>query len=522
MLSNRNPGWFEPGPGAPRAGPGPGPAGEGAGDSARTSGAPPGHPWAPGRFANWRVSGQGKRPCPDAVPPLLPSFRASKGRVPGPPFLGKRRRLRPKRPSRPAPLQCSPSRVPPPRVPKGIHAPSAGRGRNKDPWAPEAGPPGGATELRSESLGDAAQGCEEARAPLSRARGGALPAGKLQSRKASVGQNPRAGRPAPLPIPIHPARPVTTSLSLEEEFERRAEDQSRCGERAASLRRRELRAGGSVPLGRGRRARPLPAPRPAPPRPALAIHHAAAPMWARPRRPRAAARPLSLGFQRRPRGVGTRGGAEAVGPRGPRGPRDTGRAGQPCATRGRQRAPRLPPETSDPSGGTNPRSPFQLHCRPAVARASHSDESPAHEAAGPLPSCLGFGGTATSAPRGPSARPRATHPAPARRPAASPPSSAPLPDDLPGLLAGAGGLRARRRQDGRPPGGGAAAAVPAFLRALPPRRLLGGHGVMTSFRDEENASSSGFPTPCSSSALLWGYLRDWQLPLRNIFWMQYK
>lgn len=118
VLSNRNPGWFEPGPGAPRAGPGPGPAGEGAGDSARTSGAPPGHPWAPGRFANWRVSGQGKRPCPDAVPPLLPSFRASKGRVPGPPFLGRRRRLRPKRPSRPAPLQCSPSRVPPPPGPQ--------------------------------------------------------------------------------------------------------------------------------------------------------------------------------------------------------------------------------------------------------------------------------------------------------------------------------------------------------------------------------------------------------------------
>lgn len=43
-----------------------------------------------------------------------------------------------------------------------------------------------------------------------------LPAGKLQRRTARVGHNPRAERPAPLPIPIHPARPVTTSLSLEE------------------------------------------------------------------------------------------------------------------------------------------------------------------------------------------------------------------------------------------------------------------------------------------------------------------
>lgn len=82
------------------------------------------------------------------------------------------------------------------------------RARDKDPWQWESGSPGG-VENRGPQLAQESPGAGDP-------AGCVLPAGKLQRRTARVGHNPRAERPAPLPIPIHPARPVTTSLSLEE------------------------------------------------------------------------------------------------------------------------------------------------------------------------------------------------------------------------------------------------------------------------------------------------------------------
>lgn len=163
--------------------------------------------------------------------------------------------------------------------------------------------------------------------------GNALPAGKLQRRKARVGQNPRADRPAPLPIPIHPARPVTTSLSLEEEFRRKAENQSRCGERGASLRRREQRA--------GRLGSPRPrAPGAPPPRAPRPRHPSPGPLQCRlgPATPA----PSRSGFSAAREGWGSWAGTQAVwlrGPRGPRGPQDPGRAVAPHAERSQSPGP---------------------------------------------------------------------------------------------------------------------------------------------------------------------------------------
>lgn len=282
-------------------------------------GRPRGHPWAPGSFARWRVGEPGnvpppaQRPClsPAPLPPGPPGARAR------PPLLGKFGGTSgPRDLSAPAPLECSPRRVPagfPPGIPRAF------RGEREEQRPVERGgqvPPAGRRGERAR--------CEEARRPAVRAPRGlirALPAGKLQSRKARVGQNPRADGPAPLPIPIHPARPVTTSLSLQ----RRVEERSRKINPAAQERQPRSAGGssepgGSVPLGpRAPGAPPPRGPRPRHPSPGPP------PMWARPRRPRRrASRPLALGFQRRPRGVGgelggDRGARRVAGPQAPRG-----------------------------------------------------------------------------------------------------------------------------------------------------------------------------------------------------------
>lgn len=293
------------------------------------------------------------------LPPPTPGPLRGASRVPS--FSEGGMRPRPLRPPRPAPFQCSRSMVPP-ESPRASIAPSAGRVRNKDPWKWEAGSPGEPlANFGSDSLPGVAQDCKEARvAGCPRAPGGALPAGKLQRRKARVGQNPRADRPAPLPIPIHPARPVTTSLSLEEEFRRKeAENQSRCGEKAASLRRREQRARRLGPP----RPQAAGAPPPRAPRPP---HPSPGPLQC-PRGPATPAAappaPSRSGFSTARTGAGVLGelggdpggsaAARAAGTSGTPGrrarrgsPRRKGRApqaGQPCRAQGRQRASQSSP-----------------------------------------------------------------------------------------------------------------------------------------------------------------------------------
>lgn len=43
----------------------------------------------------------------------------------------------------------------------------------------------------------------------------------MQRKTGRIWKSPRAVDPAPLPIPIHPARALTTILSLEEEFKKK-------------------------------------------------------------------------------------------------------------------------------------------------------------------------------------------------------------------------------------------------------------------------------------------------------------
>lgn len=307
MLSNRDTGCSEPSPRAP----GVGPAGSrrrgrrGPGRDLR--GAPRGHPWTPGRFAKWWVRSPGKRPLLRGRASPRPSLRGLlRGASLVPPFWEVRRHLQPKRPFRPASFQCSLSRVPPgfprasSRLPRGVgETKTSGNGR------PD--PPGGRHRPAPRRGG----GREEARQPAVPAPRAvsALPAGKLQRRKARVGQNPRADRPAPLPIPIHPARPVTTSLSLEEEFRRKAENQSRCAEKAASLRRREQRAGRLGPP----RPRAPGAPPPRVPRPR---HPSPGPLQCRPGPAAPAAAPPApsrSGFSAAREGWGSWAGTQAPG-----------------------------------------------------------------------------------------------------------------------------------------------------------------------------------------------------------------
>lgn len=97
-------------------------------------------------------------------------------------------------------------------------------------------------------------------------------------------------------------------------------------------------------------------------------------MSARPRRPRRrASRPLALGFQRRPRGVGELGGDRGARlrrwPRGPRGPQGTGRAAAPHAERA-QSPGRLAPQSAR-AGGALPESPLQS---PTQAETVFGDE----------------------------------------------------------------------------------------------------------------------------------------------------
>lgn len=109
----------------------------------------------------------------------------------------------------------------------------------------------------------------------------------------------------------------------------------------------------------------------------------------------------------------------------------------------------------------------------------------------------------------------------------SPPSTALPPSHLPWLRPGAGGLRARQRQEGGHPRGGVGTAVPALLRALPPRRCSAGHRGDDFLRWVACFSGSKVPPPQGSLSptallpLLLGYLRGWQLPL-SILWTEHK
>lgn len=116
------------------------------GDLAGTLVAAPASPLGTRQVCNMVGEQPGKvPPAPSPCHPCTPlPSGAPERRVPGPPFL--RRREAPPAPatSRPAPFQCNRSMVPP-GSPRASIAPSAGRGRNKDPWKWEAGSPGEVT-----------------------------------------------------------------------------------------------------------------------------------------------------------------------------------------------------------------------------------------------------------------------------------------------------------------------------------------------------------------------------------------
>lgn len=354
MLSNRNPGsrepstWASPRGQARGGGTGRGPGGGGgrgpAWDLRGGPGSTPVHP--AGSHTGGRAAGESAPRCESALSPPPPCFRAPKGSVPGTPFLEGGRRPRPLRPSCSGCFSWQPGGVLPPlphphRSPRASIAPSAGRGRNKDWWKWEAGVPGTPANCSSDWLADVwPRGCDGARE-------GAWPAVPAPGAVPYLPGSCREGRrgSARIPglnvLPLSPYPSIQLGLlplaspwkkSLEEE-----ENKSRCGERAASLRRREQRAGRlGPPRPRAPGAPPPPrAPLPRPPSPG------SPPMSARPRRPsRHAARPLALGFQRGPRGVGgtSWAGTEAAGlRRWPRGAREPGTGG--CRVRSGSRTP---------------------------------------------------------------------------------------------------------------------------------------------------------------------------------------
>lgn len=420
-------------------------------------GSTPGHP------AGLQTAGRGAEECPQhrgrASPsPSLPDPLG--GTLPAPLFSEKGKGVRhPRslRPPHPVPSHCNSGGVPLSGFLKGRHRTHDGVQEKQRPVEMGGGvrrtsrePEPGLTRANLVPHWCAAQGPGPARPA-----GSALPAGKLQRRKARVGQNPRAERPAPLPIPIHPARPDTTSLSLEEEFRKKGEEnKSRCGERAASLRRREQRAGR---LGPPRPLAPgaLPFPRPPPARPSLAIHHSVPRQCRRGPAPQPPApRPLALGFQRGRRGSGRLPGgdsgcpaaaqalrtSENHGPRSEAAPRSPTLApsparGCPCKTRpaplggpsptghkGGRAPPYSPPQISNPSRKpcleTNLSPTFQPDCRPQAATDAPwlITRHRCRRLKNPLPSCRGLGRlalciSATNAPRGSrQSWPQATHP----------------------------------------------------------------------------------------------------------------
>lgn len=167
----------------------------------------------PGQPTGLQTGGRGageSAPGEESEPPLLLSFGAPKG-VQGTRFLEEGRGAK-KHPQ----LCRSPHLLlffPHLQVSSDIHR-SLCRARDKDSWQWESGFPGGWRTGDPNSRREAQE--RGTRLAIPRPGSCVLPAGKLQRRTARVGHNPRAERPAPLPIPIHPARPVTTSLSLEE------------------------------------------------------------------------------------------------------------------------------------------------------------------------------------------------------------------------------------------------------------------------------------------------------------------
>lgn len=302
-------------------------------DLAGTSGAHPSlpHRLHSGHQAGLRTGGRGSPKVPPAVSARLPSYLSvgdPQGRVPCTPFSGRREAPQALRPPRQAPSHCSRGEVPPARRPHG-HAPRLRRDAGKTKTRGGARRRPAAARRTSAPTGWPACGPARGRRPPG--QGSALPAGKLQKRTARVGQNPRAERGAPLPIPIHPARPVPTSLSLEEEFRRKGDSKSRCGEGTASLRRREQRAGR---LGPSRPRAPG-----APPRPA-AIHHSGPLQCARgPATPAPRGPPPRARVSARPAGGGAAAGASGPGAgaggapplRDPRGSPSVPRGGLPSA-----------------------------------------------------------------------------------------------------------------------------------------------------------------------------------------------
>lgn len=174
----------------------------------------------PGQPTGLQTGGRGageSAPGAESEPPLLLSFGAPKRR-PGHPFSRKKGGGQRSIPSSADLPICSCSselgqEFSPLGLSSDIHR-SLCRARDKDPWQWESGSPGGWRTGDPKSRREAQE--RGTRLAVPRPGSCVLPAGKLQRRTARVGHNPRAERPAPLPIPIHPARPVTTSLSLEE------------------------------------------------------------------------------------------------------------------------------------------------------------------------------------------------------------------------------------------------------------------------------------------------------------------
>lgn len=151
------------------------------------------------------------------------------------------------------------------------------------------------------------------------------------------------------------------------------------------------------------------------------------------------------------------------------------------------------------------------------------------EAENPLPSRPELG-PAGPQPRAPSRPPQRRGPGPptlpgVRPPAASRPSTALRPRTCPGWAR-------------EPVGGGrrtAASPEEVWVPRSPLRsgpclrgpsweaiRVVTSLHSATNFSRRKTSPAQGSLGPAALQSLLSGYLRDWQLPLRNIFWMEHK
>lgn len=571
--------WASPRGQARGGGTGRGPGGGGgrgpAWDLRGGPGSTPVHP--AGSHTGGRAAGESAPRCESALSPPPPCFRAPKGSVPGTPFLEGGRRPRPLRPSCSGCFSWQPGGVLPPlphphRSPRASIAPSAGRGRNKDWWKWEAGVPGTPANCSSDWLADVwPRGCDGARE-------GAWPAVPAPGAVPYLPGSCREGRRGSARIPglnVLPLSPYPSIqlglLPLASPWKKSLEEKKRKINHAAEKGQPRSAGGssepgGSVPLGRGR---PAPPPLPArlslalpPPGPLQCRRGPAAPAATRPAPSRSgfsAARggwggPAGRGPRRQGSdagrgelgnpGPGVAGCAPAPGP--PRQPRQR-RSSAPGRPAERPPNPTCKyPTQVETALGDKPQDPFPTrlpsrsrHPHPLV-HFSHSVVSPTQEAgksASELSEGVGGGPLDLGGQRTSRLSPAETPGHPPRldsQPPASPSSTSLLPGTCPGCTPELGACE--------PDGGGRTAATPEevwierSLRCAGPG-LLGPPGqghqsrswegirVVTSLESVAYFSRRKMSPPQGCLGLaallpLLGYLRDWQLSLRNIFWME--